>query len=381
MPITPTVAALGPELYGGTAGIAVFLAQLFAQTHLEAARATAQGAMRQALWRSDDVAGGVRAGLYSGLVGIAYAAARVGMHTNDDHLVEDGLRLANRAAAPRDDNLLDVIGGNAGVIAPFLWLSRLPGGDGLRESAIALVEELAAAATKVDGTWCWDNDRAVGPGIGPTPLCGMAHGASGMGLALIEIGALCRRDDLIEGGLAAFRYEDGLYDTNHENWPDLRELGAGNEDPGAQKRPSFMVAWCHGAAGIGLARLRASRLVPERRAELLVGVERAVRTTARHLDALPADLDASPCHGRTGLAETLLYATEVLQDPKHADQVARMWTALVRARAPDMPWPCGVPSGTNNPSLMLGYAGIGYGLLRAEDAQSTPSILVIEGSD
>ena len=209
----------------------------------------------------------------------------------------------------------------------------------------------------------------------------MAHGASGMGLALIEIGVGCGRDDWIEGGLAAFRYEDGVYDTDHENWPDLRDLGSPKEDPRAPKLPSFMVAWCHGAAGIGLARLRATQLLPERRAELLKGVERAVRTTARHLDALPAEVDASPCHGRTGLAETLLLATDVLGDPKHADQVVRMWRALVRARAPEEPWPSGVPSGRNNPSLMLGQAGVGYGLLRADDPRSTPSILVIEGRD
>jgi len=48
-PLIPTVAALGPELYGGTSGIAIFLAQLFALTGELELRRTAEGAIRQAL--------------------------------------------------------------------------------------------------------------------------------------------------------------------------------------------------------------------------------------------------------------------------------------------------------------------------------------------
>jgi lantibiotic modifying enzyme len=42
-------AALGPDLYGGTSGVALFLAHLHAATGDEAARRSALGAIRQAL--------------------------------------------------------------------------------------------------------------------------------------------------------------------------------------------------------------------------------------------------------------------------------------------------------------------------------------------
>jgi lantibiotic modifying enzyme len=379
MPITPTVTALGPELYTGTAGIALFLAQLYAQMHLDEVRATVRGAIQHALWRSDYVPAAMRRSFYSGLVGIAYAAVRVGILLDDSHLVDEGLRLAHRAVlSTHENNLLDLMGGNAGAIAPLLCLTKLKGGDPLLSSAIEFAEELARTATKRDGTWCWGNDRACGGGIGSTPLCGLAHGASGMGLGLIEIGVRCQREDLIEGGLAAFRYEDQLYDINRGNWPDLREFGSRDDDTRVSKRSSFMVAWCHGAAGIGLARLRAVKLLPDRRRELMMGVERAIRATAAHLRVLPIYVDASPCHGRGGLAETLLYAADVLKNTQYADQVLQMWRRLVRTRAGDAQWPCGVASGRNNPSLMLGYAGVGYALLRASDPYLVPSILVID---
>jgi lantibiotic modifying enzyme len=378
MPITPTVTALGPELYSGTAGIALVLAQLYARTGIEQARATAQGAMMHALWRSNELPSATRPSFHTGSVGIAYAAVRVGRLIGDSHLVEEGIELAHRAVLSREENhLLDVIGGNAGAIAPLLWLAELPGGDSLRNSTIELAEELAAAAIKRESIWCWDNDRACGKGIGPTPLCGLAHGASGMGLALIEIGVHLKRQDWIEGGLAAFAYEDQLYDDDQNNWPDLRELGSRTQ-PGAPRRPSFMVAWCHGAAGIGLARLRAYRLLPQRRIELLIGIQRAIRATAARLQTLPVDVDASPCHGRAGLAETLLFATTALGDPQYADRAAHMWRRILRDRAPDVDWLCGVPSGRNNPSLMLGQAGIAYALLRADAPSAVPSVLVIE---
>lgn len=379
MPIVPTVTALGPELYTGTAGIALFLAQLHAETADDVVRRTALGAMRQALWKSDDLPATASGSFYGGRVGIGYAAVRVGLLLDEADLVGQGIRLARRAVAAADGGrLLDVIGGNAGAIAPLLWLATLPGGAALQNPLLDLAAELAAAATKQDGTWCWDNDRACGKGVGQRPLCGFAHGASGMGLALIESGVRHRQRDWIDGGLAAFRYEDRLYDPERGNWPDLRDFAGRRDAPHPAKPSAYMVAWCHGAAGIGLARLRAYRLLPEHRAELQTGVERAVRCTAAHLQALPADADASPCHGRAGLAETLLYAASVLDDRQHADRVLQMWTGILGSRAADAPWPCGVASGRNNPSLMLGHAGIGYALLRATDPGKVPSMLVIE---
>ncbi len=380
-PLTPTVAALGPELYSGTAGIALFLAWLHQRTGAEETRETARGAIRQALWRSEDLTPSTKRSFFSGTLGIAYAAAKVGLLLGDSDLVETAVDLATRALAADGEHVLDVIGGNAGAVAPLLWMGGLPNGDRLRDRAIEVAEELAAAAVKDGGVWRWENERACGRGMGPTSLCGLAHGASGMGLALIESGVSCGRTDWIEGGLAAFAYEDQHYDAIRENWPDLRELPSrqdGHASQPAIRGSSFMTAWCHGAPGIGLARLRAVKLLPERREALMAGVDRAIHTTAAHLEALPPDADASPCHGRAGLAETLLYASHVLGDPRHAVRAVRAWREPLRRFAEPAEWPCGVASGWNNPSLMLGHAGIGYALLRADDPVASPPLLLVE---
>jgi lantibiotic modifying enzyme len=381
LPFTPIAAALGPELYGGTAGVALFLAELFARCPADRLRQTALGAIRQALWKGADLPPPVLRGFFGGAMGIAFAAARVGLLLDEPDLVQEGLALAHRAAtASAAEQLLDVIAGNAGSIAPLFWLAGLSGGGELRAFPSALAEELAAAAITDAGVWRWDNQRACGAAVGAVPLCGLAHGASGMGLALIESGVMCERQDWIEGGLAAFRYEDQLFDAARGNWPDLRERAARPGEAAGPAPASFMAAWCHGAPGIGLARLRALRLLPTRRSELEVGVRRAVQATLTLLKALPEGVDATPCHGRGGLAETLLYATQVLGDRQYAAFVAKRWSKSVRDRPEQASWPCGVASGRNNPSLMLGLAGVGYSLLRASAPRRTPSFLVIDAS-
>src|SRR5438552_19137874 len=67
--------ALGPELYSGTAGVALFLAELYAALGETGARRAALGAIRQAVSRVDDVAPTVMPGLHTGWSGIALAAA------------------------------------------------------------------------------------------------------------------------------------------------------------------------------------------------------------------------------------------------------------------------------------------------------------------
>ena len=88
--VAMTEVALGPDLYGGTSGIAFFLAQLYAATGDEDIRRVALGAIRQALSRVDvsTEAQLSNLGLYGGRGGIALAAASVGSALGDWALLE-----------------------------------------------------------------------------------------------------------------------------------------------------------------------------------------------------------------------------------------------------------------------------------------------------
>ncbi len=183
------------------------------------------------------------------------------------------------------------------------------------------------------------------------PLTGLSHGAAGIGWSLLELAHRTGQPEFLEAARGAFEYEDRWFRPEENNWPDFRE-----ED--SQQAPSC-VAWCHGAPGIGLARLRAISLG---HAEYLGSARAAVATTREALadrdDWIEGDF--SLCHGRAGLGEILRYAARVLPAEGAGPLVLEMATDAVDRYGYEWDqWPCGVRRGSN-PSLMLGLAGIGY---------------------
>src|SRR5258708_24739853 len=100
--------ALTPDLYSGTSGIALVLFQLFQATGDQVFRMTAEGALRQALSREDDLRAGRHFGLFDGLSGIAYVAAHA------DSCVAEAMRLAREL--PEEGSRLDIVNGSAGAI-------------------------------------------------------------------------------------------------------------------------------------------------------------------------------------------------------------------------------------------------------------------------
>jgi lantibiotic modifying enzyme len=378
-PLTPTAAALGPDLYAGSAGVALFLAQLAAVTGDGECRRTADGALARSIRQADRQPPGAIPALsfHAGLVGLAYAAHRVAALTGGAATGDPvGSLLARAEAARASSHLLDVLGGNAGAIPALLVLGGGEHGSRAAALAVSLGDELCRTAVRQGGAWVWDVEQACGPGFGTRPLTGLAHGAAGLGLALLELYAATGREDFLEGGRAAFAYEDQLFDPRARNWPDLR---ASEPAGAAATGPHYMVAWCHGAAGIGLARLRARALDPARGAAYAAAAHAALDTTAATLEGLvnlPGG-DATLCHGLCGLAETLLTGGQWLGEEGYRTRARAATAALVARHAAAGDWPSGVPSRGPSPSLMLGTAGVGYHLLRQYDPRRVPPVLVV----
>jgi lantibiotic modifying enzyme len=161
----------------------------------------------------------------------------------------------------------------------------------------------------------------------------------------------------------AVGYERHLYSPEVGNWPDLR----GAELPDS---PRFMVAWCHGAAGIGLARLQALPHLDD--AALGDEIQVALRTT------LVGGFGGSHClcHGDMGNLDLLLEAGRVLNDGKWRAHSERL-VAMILGSIDRYGWACGGPNGVEMPGLMLGLAGIGYQMLRLAEPDRVPSLLTL----
>jgi lantibiotic biosynthesis protein len=327
--VAPTVASLGGDLYGGTAGVALFLAHLHAVTGDASCGRTAAGAARHALSRAPSVPAARAASLFAGRTGIALAAARCGRLIGDRGLIAGG-RAEAMAAATLAGHLTgaDLLTGRAGAVAGLLDLGRELDDEELATRARGLAVALAAAPD--------------------TGLTGMAHGAAGVAHALRAAGL----DDPADAVEAA---EDALFDPGAANWPDLRPRGPER----AADAVAAGMAWCHGAPGVLLARRGRGR------DEAAAAVARWLRAA---LDGRPGDF--SLCHGLAGVAECAADGG-VPGGEALAAEVAALGVA---EHGDGRPWPCGTPSLGETPGLMLGLAGIGMFMLRREDG-GVPSVL------
>ena len=345
--IAMTYQALGPDLYGGSAGVGLVLGELAALTGERELRDTAVGLLRHASDRAAAIPPVARSGLYAGTPGVAIALARTGLMLDAPELIEAAHRTAD-TAGPETAGEYDLVSGSAGAVLALLALRRLLDRDGFLTDAIAHGAALLSSAEQHADGWSWRS-----PTIRSTRgLAGLSHGASGVALAFLELAAVTGEQRWRAGAERALAYERSLYDPAMGNWPDLRETAGAPAPVGS----AFATFWCHGAPGIALARLRANELTPDDtlRDEAII----ALQTTADWVRAgLDAGINYSLCHGLAGNAEICREGTELLGEDSRDLVLETADRGMERYGNGRQPWPCGAQGG-DTPALFLGTAGI-----------------------
>ena len=230
---------------------------------------------------------------------------------------------------------------------------------------------MEATANRTDYGWSWKTIDT--PGEQTRDLTGFSHGTAGIAWALMELGHANGERRFNAAAEQAFNYERHWFNKEQGNWPDFRGSGDGK----AATVSNCGIAWCHGAPGVGLSRIRGFELKQDN--ACLDEATIAANTTMRYL-SMPqvAQGGYSLCHGCAGNADFLIEAARILQNGSYrqaAEQVARQGIALFEAT--HSPWPCGVLGGGETPNLLLGTAGIGLFYLRLEHAGTVAPILMV----
>jgi lantibiotic modifying enzyme len=305
-----------------------------------------------------------RAGLFSGCAGIALSAVAIGDATDDSQLRCAGVELMGAAArAPASG--ADLMSGSAGIIIALLSAARITGQSQFLVAARRHGDELLDSARRDAWGWNWPDSA-----FGPIGLCGLAHGCSGVMLALDALAADSGERVYRAGVDAARRYERSWYQSAEGGWPDLR----------AETPPTCMSAWCHGSVGVGLSRLALYRAEarPAVAAEIAAAMQSA--TSAAADDVRGGTIGVTICHGLGGTLLLLQAAETVLGETEHG--VAARWLAgqaLDRLGHDPTAWPSGIPSGAFSPGLMTGLAGTLYVLSRLVAPSAADVLLPILG--
>lgn len=356
------------DIYGGTAGIIIFLAALEKVTGGAGLTEFIQGAIKplqeaikipiQTLSRNGYTIGGM-----SGIGSLIYAFTRISEFLDQPSLLEDAREVASLISPnwiTKDKNL-DVVNGCAGTILALLALYKKTNSAEILEKAICCGEHLLATRITNDkGFRAWHR-------IGKDFVTGFSHGAAGIAYALLLLYEATGEKRFLETATESISYEQSVFDRLAGNWPDFRQA---TMDGGA----GCMTAWCHGAPGIALARMGGLSVLNTMQIEknVVAALETTRKFSLQGKDHL--------CCGNFGRIEVLQVAAQTYNRQELSDLAIKQasWVVARAKKRGSYHLFNKFIKGIFHPSFFQGTSGIGYELLRLAHPNSLPSVLLLE---
>ncbi len=398
-----TAGAKGPPqtiVYGGSAGVLIFLENVAAvlddTTARELADRTMKGlqsarrvnAREQVSWSSGGTMG--TSGLYTGDAGIGQAfLVRHVLRGDKEALaaaVEVGDALIAQARTDGDElswgNQSDIIFGSAGTALFLLELGQVSKEQRFLDAARAAGRGLVAAAEQVAGTTDPAHKLPIWTfqmGSKGRHMPNFSHGTAGVAYTLVRLGAELGDETLLTAGKGGAQWllEHAVAEGESLKW-------AASEGG----KPVYMGGWCHGPAGTGRLFLLLHAVTGEARyldaatkgAAFVVAY--AANAEQPGADGKKAYVPPSFCCGVAGVIDFFCDLSRVTHDQAHAAFAKKAGAYIVEIAVTDgdgKKWKNGpsVPGGPVaadsagfNVELMLGAAGEALALLRLVTLES-----------
>lgn len=331
---------LSPMLYDGSLGIACFLNSVDGDANKQLIDTIIAAEVKRACKTNMGIS------FASGMAGLLYTLVKT--HRTDNDNLQTAINLA-QFVGPADikkDTKYDIMAGSAGLLLSLAALYKASHSADVLELMVTIAHHLLQGRVmdSASRSLTWRSEQF------DRPLTGFSHGASGIACALLTLFDITGIEKYKQAFYQALQFENYYRNAERTNWCDLRKTGY-----------DCKTAWCHGAPGIGLARLHAYLILKDE--GLLRDVETAIITTKKHL---LSDTDFYCC-GNTGRIDFLIEAALVLGRPALLQDARKALVALIN-RKNNRGWyqTYDVENvGMENPSLFRGTAGIGYTLLRS----------------
>jgi len=376
------------SIYSGVSGIVLFFLELFKQTQDKRYMDAAAAGMKWVVNYCKKNPSGYHA-FYTGRMGVSYTLLQMHKFTGESEYLENATAVARSCHDALENSYVvdDLINGNSGTLLGLLHLHAATGEKWVLEPIDCFTRDLVDRANHGPVGLYWDRSHLQISG-----LCGFSHGAAGIGFVFLELAHYFQNEAFYFMARQAFQYERYFFNQakKHKNWPDLRK-GIYTDDDNREHQKAFlqgdmdfftssgdMNAWCHGAAGIGLSRLRAWQLLenPVYKDEVQIAVDKTILTDIESSNPKPSFI---LCHGSGGNAELFLYAYQILGDKKYltlAEKIAHNTLAYHEKHNHYLSGFRVTGAAGEDRSLFMGNAGVGYSLLRLADPLHVPSILV-----
>lgn len=371
------------SIYSGNAGTILFLIELYKKTKDKKYLECIEKAL-QWLIQFDYREAEKNLGFYCGIGGVVFVLIEAYNLTNDSKYIRAASNFARTYNLPHSNS--DILYGSASSIITLLHLHNVIQEDWITDAIFGKINALLNAAIITENGICWDRNGSC-----IHALCGFAHGASGIGFVFLELFRYFNNELFYQIAKMAFEYEDQYFSesgppfSSKNNWPDLRK-DIYTED-GLNKlinsyltgqyttfsEISYMSAWCHGAPGIGMARLHAFNLTKDRKH--LDYLNKALDNTMSNL-MLKAQ-NYTLCHGDLGNASLLLDTFLLDNNDQYYSIALEQAIKAINEKNSKGYWVSGISKIGSAAScdLLNGTAGIGHFFLRLIDPPNIMSVL------
>ncbi len=345
------------NLYDGRSGLALFFAALFhisGDSQWRKYSLECLFELRQKIQQNhaSQLIRTLGIGGFAGIGGIIYSLVHCARLLQHPSLIAEAqaLALAVEQWQIDADVSYDIISGSAGLVLCLLQLYAAIPDPVILRLATTCGDHLCKKATRTERGAIWMHANGLA-------LLGFSHGTAGIAYALVKLASYTKSAAHLEMARQAMKTERSLFNKNGMNWPDLRP-----------HRSSIMVAWCHGATGVGFGRLASLPFFCDEQMQEEIDI--ALKVTEQNL--FEGD-SVNLCCGALGRLELLLEASR-RQDLPHLQQKIEEATLALLTHLKQAS-----PTRFFIPGLMKGIAGVGYTLLRLQDKTgSLPQVLLLE---
>lgn len=353
------VCLMNDSLYDGLLGVCLFYLTLLTYSHEQQHEEIALGIFRQLCENRDTTHNGVNKNEIaisplSGIMGLLYIM-EVFPNLYNASIYQSIVKEVKELIPITTQ--FDYMSGLAGVIL-FTAQCKLMRKTDKLTILKASGERLLQLAKNINGKIFWtytDGNKITGKK--ELNLGGFAHGSSSMATAMFLLYKQLGDIRYLEIFKHSLLHDRSFYSDKIQGWIDGRNPSYG-EDSGS---------WCHGSTGIALSRL------------ILVSEGFSDKTMAKELNVAIKQIEKrtgynlSVCHGSLGNLEVLHLLS--MED----DTTVSKWVnsiALEISKGKDIV--CGDDNRNSQVGLFMGFAGIGYQLLKFYDWKNVPSILCLE---